>query len=448
MTAARRRRIACVDSVHRPFEGRLTNRRETYIGARQMHFVFMAIGSAGDLFPMLKLALALRARGQPLSFLGPELHRPYVEAAGLAFRGVPVDEAVLDDPLLWDRRHGFGVVWRATRGAAAGLLDFVAALPAAEPCVLVVHPLALPEADLCREMRPALRVAAVYLAPSNLPTIYDPLVIGPVRVPQWLPAGGRRWLWRRIGAHLIDPVVLPDLNGRRRALGWPPVAHALPYLLGVADLSLALFPAWFGPTQPDWPQPLVHGGFALFDPAPDAPLSPELLHFLAEGTAPLVFTPGTGNRQAAAFFAAAAVAVQRLGRRAIFLTPHAAQLPAALPPSILWQAYVPLGKLLPATAGLVHHGGIGTTAEAVRSGVFQLVVPFAHDQFDNAARIQALGVGLSLPAAQLSPVRLTHRLHRLLSSPAVAAKSRALASRLGTDPDFTPLCEALLTLSS
>src|SRR5450830_2181185 len=78
----------------------------------------MAIGSAGDLFPMLKLALALRARGQRVSLLGPEQHRPFVEGAGLAFRGVPVDEAVLDDPRLWDPRHGFGVVWRATRGAA------------------------------------------------------------------------------------------------------------------------------------------------------------------------------------------------------------------------------------------------------------------------------------------------------------------------------------------
>jgi rhamnosyltransferase subunit B len=406
----------------------------------------MAIGSAGDLFPMLKLALALRARGQRVSLLGPEQHRPFVEGAGLAFRGVPVDEAVLDDPRLWDPRHGFGVVWRATRGAAADLIDYVVALPAGEPCVLVVHPLALPEADLCRALRPALRIAAVYLAPSNLPTIYDPLVIGHVRVPRWVPLGARRWLWRRIGARLIDPVVLPGLNRRRRALDLPQVRDALPYLFGVADLSLALFPPWFGPTRPDWPRPLLHGGFALFDPAPDAPRSPALERFLAEGPPPIVFTPGTGNRQAAVFFAAAVAAVQRLGRRAIFLTPHEAQLPGALPPSILWQAYVPLRTLLPAAAGLVHHGGIGTTAEAVRSGIFQLVVPFAHDQFDNAARIQALGVGLILPAAQLSAVRLTHRLRRLLSSPAVAAKSRALASRLGTEPDFSPLCEALLTL--
>ena len=406
----------------------------------------MAIGSAGDLFPMLKLALALRDQGHRISFLGPEQHRPYVEGTGLGFRGVPVDEAVLDDPRLWDPRHGFGVVWRVTRGAAADLVEYVASLPAGEPCVLVVHPLALAEADLCRAARPDIRIAAVYLAPSNLPTIHDPLVIGPVTVPTWVPFWARRWLWRRIGASLVDPVVLPDLNAARHQRGLPPVRAAFSWLFGVADLSLALFPAWFGPVQPDWPQPLLHGGFALYDPNPDAPVSPELARFLAEGEPPIIFTPGTGNRQAAAFFQAAASATQQLGRRAIFLTPHEAQLPGELPGSILWQAYVPLRKLLPEAAVLVHHGGIGTTAEGLLSGIPQLVVPFAHDQFDNAARVRALGVGMVLPAARMSAVLLTHRLRRLLSSHAVAVKSRVLASSFGPSHDFDSLCAALVTM--
>jgi rhamnosyltransferase subunit B len=416
------------------------------IGAHNIHFVVMAIGSAGDLFPMRKLALALRERGQGISFLGPEQHRPFVEGAGLPFRGVPVDEAVLDDPRLWDPRHGFGVVWRATRGAAADLMAYVASLPAQDRCVLLVHPLALLEADLCRAARPDIRIAAVYLAPSNLPTIYDPLVIGPVRVPAWVPFAVRRWLWRRIGDKLIDPVVLPDLNSRRGAQGLPPVRSALRFMVAVPDLSLAMFPSWFGPAQPDWPRPLLHGGFPLFDPDPQAAFSPALVQFLADGEAPIVFTPGTGNRQAAAFFRAAALATGSLRRRAIFLTHHEAQLPADLPPSILWQPYIPLQKLLPEAAALVHHGGIGTTAEALRSGVSQLVIPFAHDQFDNAARVKALGVGLSLPAAQLSAVRLTHRLRRLLSSRTIAVKSRALASRFGPNSNFAILCDTLVSL--
>ena len=395
---------------------------------------------------MLRIALALRARGHRISFLGPEQHRPYVEPAGLVFHGVAVDEAVLDDPRLWHARHGFGVVWRATRGAAAALLDFVDALPVSEPCVLLAHPLALPEADLCRAARPDIRVAAAYLAPSNLPTVHDPLVMGPVSVPRWVPLVSRRWLWRRVGHKLLDPVVLPGVNQARRLRGLPAVRDALGYLFQVPDLSLALFPAWFAPTQPDWPQPLLRSDFPLYDPDPGAPFSAELAAFLAHGEAPVVFTPGTGNRQAGRYFQAALQAVARLGRRAIFLTAHENQLPDSLPASVLWQPYVPLRKLLPECAALVHHGGIGTTAEALLSGIPQLVVPFAHDQFDNAARISSLGAGLTLPATRLSAARLTRRLRRLLSSRALAVGSRALSTRFAPEPDIDKVCIALSNL--
>lgn len=406
----------------------------------------MSIGSAGDLFPMLSIALALRARDQRVTVLGPEQHRPYVQGAGLDFHGVAVDEAVLDDPRLWHPRHGTAVVWQATRAVAAALPAFVEALPAAVPCVLVVHPLALAEADLCRAARPDLRIAAVFLAPSNLPTVHDPLVLGPLTVPRWMPLAARRWLWRRIGASIVDPAVLPHLNDMRRQRGLAPVRHALPYLFSVADLSLALFPSWFGATQPDWPQPLYHADFPRYDPHPDAPLSAELAAFLAAGDAPVLFTPGTGNRQAAAYFSAALRAIEALGRRAIFLTPFEQQIPARLPGSVLWQAYVPVRALLPRAAGLVHHGGIGTTAEALASGTVQLVIPFAHDQFDNAARVAALGCGVILPAARLSARRLQRRLRLVLSSPslALAAHTQVQASKPAASLD--KLCIALMTM--
>jgi rhamnosyltransferase subunit B len=352
---------------------------------------------------------------------------------------------VLDDPALWDERKGFGVVWRATRPAAAALLPFVAGLPAG-PCVLLVHPLALPEADLCRAARPDLRIAAAYLAPSNLPTVHDPLVMGPLRIGPWVPLALRRWLWRRVGQHLIDPVVLPGLNAMRRAHGLAPAPGLLDYLYRVPDLSIALFPEWFAHTQPDWPQPMLRLDFARYDPNPGLAPTPELTRFLQEGDAPIVFTPGTGNRQAAQYFAAALGAVRKLGRRAIFLTTHADQVPPGLPPQVLWQSYLPLRALLPQVAALVHHGGIGTTAEALRAGTPQLVTPFAHDQFDNAARVEALGAGLTLPAARLDARRLERRLRQLLRSSAMAPQCRAAAVQSASEFPAATLCAALDTL--
>jgi rhamnosyltransferase subunit B len=412
--------------------------------------VVVTIGSAGDLFPFMAIALALRAAGHRVSFLAPEQHEPYVRDTGLSFVGLPADPAVLADPDLWHPTRGFGVVWRATRPAMAAIVPFVDALPAHERCVLLVHPLALPEADLCRASRPGLKVAAAYLAPQNLPTIHDPLMLGPWRVPRWVPPGMRRWLLRRLAAAFIDPAALPDVNAARAARGMPPAASMIEHLFAVPDLSVTLFPEWFAATQPDWPRPLYRADFPLYDPNPDAALSAGLERFLEaeQGGTPLVFTPGTGNTQARAYFGHARAAVERLGLRAIFLTPHREQLPPELPPAILWQDYVPLRRLLPHVALLVHHGGIGTTAEALRAGTPQLVVPLAHDQFDNAARIEALGVGAGLPASRLDTARLVRTLHGLLGDAALARRCREIGLRFASGQALEGLRARLEALPS
>jgi rhamnosyltransferase subunit B len=414
---------------------------------QSLHVVLVTIGSAGDLFPFLRIALALREAGHRISFLAPSQHEPFVRAAGLPFHGLPADPAVLDHPDLWHPTRGFGVVWEATRPAMAAVPAYMAALPRDEKCTMLVHPLALPEADLCRAARPGLRIAAAFLAPSNLPTVHDPLMLGPWRVPRWVPHGVRRRLWRTLASRFVDPIALPDVNVARSTAGLAPVHSLLDTVVSIADLSIGLFPYWFAPTPPDWPRPLVRTGFPLFDPAPDAALSPELRQFLGQGGRPLVFTPGTGNRQARAYFAHAIEASRLLGERAVFLTPHRDQLPAELPRHVLWQEYVPLRALLPQVAVLVHHGGIGTTAEALHAGTAQLVVPLAHDQFDNGARVEALGVGLALPATRLTTRRLVAGLEALLDDEGLRPRCRAVAAKFAGDGGVEEVVRALEELA-
>ena len=407
------------------------------------HAVVVTTGSAGDLFPFLKLATSLRGSGFAISFVGPSLHAELVEQAGFAFHGTFADPAVLDDPEVWHPRRGFGIIWRAVRPGMRELGPIVAALPKDEPCVIVAHPLALHEALLSRALRPDIRVVLGYLAPSNIPTIYDPLLLGPYLVPRWVPHGVRRWLWKQVGKRLVDPVVLPDINADRAQAGVPPVTGMFDMLLQGPDLSVTLFPAWFGPPQPDWPQPLQCGDFALFDPQPDAAFSPELQDFLARGTAPLIFTPGTANRQAESYFTHALAATAALGRRAIFLTPHREQIPADLPPIVLWQSYLPLRKLLPHAAALIHHGGIGTTAEALHAGIPQLIVALAYDQFDNAYRVEALGVGLRLDKTRLTGPTLTAQLRKLVSDDKFAMRGKQVKGQFKMNGAWQQMIDAI-----
>lgn len=407
------------------------------------HYVVVTTGSAGDLFPFLKLAAGLRARGHQITFVAPSLHEDAVRRAGVPFHGTYADPAVLADPDLWHPRRGFEVVWKAVQPGLRELPLVLARLPRWQPCVIVAHPLAIPAADLCRAGGRDVRVVAAYLAPSNIPTVHDPLILGPLPIARWVPQAVRGWLWRRIGKSMIDPVVLPDMNTERAAVGLAPVDSLLAFLKGAPDLSLTLFPEWFGPRKPDWPRPLVMGDFMLYDPDPAAAFSPELDAFLAGGARPVVFTHGTGNQQAEAYFAHALSAVRQLGLRAIFLTAHEAQVPRGLPPAVLWQPYLPFQKLLPQAAALVHHGGIGSTAEALRAGIPQLIVPLAYDQFDNGARVKALGAGLTLPHSRLSASSLASALRSLLAAPLIAIQADGLSTQLTPAPSIAALLDAI-----
>jgi rhamnosyltransferase subunit B len=407
------------------------------------HAVVVTTGSAGDLYPFLKIAADLKADGMTVTFVAPQLHANLVAQAGFAFHGTYADPAVLDHPDVWHPTRGFAIVWNAVRAGMRELGPIVAALPTDAPCLIVAHPLALHEALLCRELRPDLRVVLAYLAPSNIPTVYDTLLLGPYKVPRLIPLAMRRWLWAVIARRLIDPVVMPGINEDRALAGVAPASSLLALMRTGPDLSVTLFPAWFGAPKPDWPQPLCCGDFALFDPDPDAAFPPEVAIFLAQGAAPLIFTPGTANRQAQAYFAHALAACHALGKRAIFLTAHRDQLPSTLPPTVLWQSYLPLRKILPHAAALVHHGGIGTTAEALRAGIPQLVVALAYDQFDNAERVKALGVGLGLTKARLTTARLTAALRQLIDSASIAATCQSTGKRFSAHRSWQQMIETI-----
>ena len=148
----------------------------------------------------------------------------------------------------------------------------------------------------------------------------------------------------------------------------------------------------------------------------------ELQRFFDAGR-PIVFTLGSSAVGAAgSFWRESLRAVERLGLRALFLTgSHAHGLPERLPARTLARAYAPHALVFPQAAAIVHQGGIGTTAQAMCAGRPMLVVPFAHDQFDNGERMKRLGMGEVLPRSRYSAERAERQLGRLLGERAWAS---------------------------
>ena len=427
--------------------------------------VISTAGSLGDLNPFIALALELKARGYEPLIASQQEFRAKIEAESIAFHPLR--------PGVEDVKGELGIdeqtIFRKATNGSSGLPFLVRriAMPflrrayedmmsATQGASLVVtHPSAF-AARLAAENRGLLWMSAV-LAPFGLMSTCDP--------PVFSTAPGLALLRELTGARfdaallamvkkVLDPWTAP-FQTLRRELGLPPVVNPLfegqfsPYA------TLALYSKWMGDLQPDHPVNCDITGFAYYDRPPGAPsqLPEDLRRFLAEGPPPLVFTLGTALvMDPGDFYERSLETARLLGRRAVFLGldnggPEAQALRATLPPSMFAAGYVPHSLVFPHAEAIVHHAGVGTTAQALRAGKPQLITPFAGDQPDNAMRMCRLGVARQLAPSAYIPRRAAADLAALTRDSGVRTRAaeigRSVAAEKGAEV-AADLIEALL----
>ena len=161
-----------------------------------------------------------------------------------------------------------------------------------------------------------------------------------------------------------------------------------------------------------------------------------------------MFTLGSSAAEVAGpFYEHSITAAKRLGRRAvIFVGKNAGHRPASLPDGVIACDYAPFSELYPRAAAIVHAGGVGTTGLAMHSGRPMLVVPYAHDQFDNAARVARVGIARTIARRRYTPTRVAAELRQLLDNPMYAERTLGIGERLRQEDGVRAACDALETL--
>ncbi|NUM46999.1 MAG: glycosyltransferase family 1 protein [Anaerolineales bacterium] len=394
-----------------------------------MHIVLPTIGSAGDVIPVIGLGVALKARGHRVTVLTSPYFQALIERAGLDLVPVGTVEDFkkgLENPDIWHPIKGLQVITReAVLPSMRIMYEYLTTLNPKET-LLAASGMSF-GARLAQE-KLGFRLVTVHLQPTLFMSAYDNSEMGGVKMPDWLPIGFQEWRVKELERWFVDPLIAPAVNAFRAELGLPPASRLFGRWMHSPHRVLGLFPDWFAAPQPDWPQNLFLPGFVDYQPE-DAPLTPEMETFLARGEAPIIFTPGSAMKHGDQFFRAALAASQKLGKRAIFLTRFREQLPK-LPEGFLHVTWVQLGRLLPHAAALVYHGGIGTMAQALKAGIPQLIVPFAHDQPDNANRLKTLGIAERLNPGQFTARRVVEKLNWLLNDPLVRARCAGYAEKV------------------
>ena len=381
-----------------------------------MRVLLSTIGSRGDVQPLVALALHLRELGHDASVCAPPGYDELLDGFGLAY--FPVG-------------HDLRLGPRKVPGGAAATVaaQFGALRTAAADCDAIVGAAAMQIAS--RSIAQMFDIPYVYVAyaPVALPSTRHspPPVHGPPR-----PEGAdNRTMWD-VDAQWWNDTWRAGLNAERAAIGLDPVNDVRSYVITDRPLLAA------DPTLAPWPTPselgppeleVVQTGAWLM---PDRrPLSAELEAFLDAGVPPILF--GFGSMRAPRASASTLIAAARaLGYRAVVLRGWAGLGPSDDSADWLSVGETNLQALLPRVAAIVHHGGSGTTTQAMQAGIPQVVVPHEFDQPYYAERVAALGIGIRHAASEPTADSLAEALDQALT-PSVTARAQTLATAVRTD---------------
>jgi UDP:flavonoid glycosyltransferase YjiC (YdhE family) len=160
----------------------------------------------------------------------------------------------------------------------------------------------------------------------------------------------------------------------------------------------------------------------------------------------VVFTLGSAAVLAAGdFYEVSAKAAIRLGIRAVLLigTDPRNQLKTKLPESVCVAEYAPYSELFSRAAMVVHQGGVGTTAQCLRAGKPMLIMPFSHDQPDNARRMKRLKVARVIQRGSYKPWRVARRLKAMLANSLLAQRAESVGKLLAGEDGVRAACDAL-----
>jgi UDP:flavonoid glycosyltransferase YjiC (YdhE family) len=403
--------------------------RDRRIGAVRKKITLATFGTFGDLHPFLAIALALEERGYRSVIASWPDYAEKVAATGIAFHPVRPALAQIGSDLGLDPS---GLVRRAMQDNAFVYRDltfpylraaYEDMLPALEGAALTLTSSLAFGARLAAE-KLGIPQLGVVLQPIMFVSIHDPPVIGNVpwlgRLIARLSPAAMRLAFRALKASLARSA--KPLHRLRAELGLPPAA-VNPLFEGQfsAPGAIGLYSRLLGALQPDYPPGTSITGFAFYDEQ-DTSIDPELARFLTTGPPPIVFTLGTSAVQHSEdFYDVSLAAARRLGQRAVLV---GAPVPRAqFSADLAMTPYTPYSQLFPHAAAVVHHGGIGTVAQALRAGRPQLVVPFLADQPDNAARLERLGVARVLARNRYHADEVAHELQLLLAGSHYAARA-------------------------
>ncbi len=377
-----------------------------------MKYIFLTLGTKGDLNPFLGLAREMKQRGYETLILTTEGHRADCQTAGIPFESVLSAEdhaAGLNHPNAWVPLRGLKVyLQKYILPAILPSFEIIRRHSELGPCTIVCNNLML--GGLLAHEKLGLPLFSVFLAPYSHMSVSDPGKDTPANDLLLKFAGtfGRRHIFAGY-LKLLNSWLAP-VHEIRRTLGLPPVKDLMGEWRYSAPAILNLWPDSFCSVKPDWraKERMHQVGFVDFDRAAGPDWMDQLrIRDLLERR-PIVFTMGSEmNHHLEKQFELFSQTCLRLRKPGLMVS-SAWRKPQGRYPSADFRVIqgAPYAQLFPHASVVLNHGGIGTVAKAINAKRPIITAPLAYDQFDNGYHVTRHGFGLSLPFHKMNTMNL------------------------------------------
>ncbi len=382
------------------------------------NITLLSRGTGGDIYPFIKIGKALKERGHEVVVLTNLKFVSKVEASGLSC-------ASLDDFTTYEE-------WMSARVESPSRASWLRYVIYKNVLLYkVVERYCTAETLLISHYE--LHVIAQMVA-DNLGTPYLPVLPSPHFI-QVAPA-------------LVDHYTSTSgfVNELRRDVGLGPIADWRSWL-SAPRCGMGFWPSWFGQPDASWLLSVEPVGFVRDESIETGPLPLCVEDELRADAAPILITHATSRPKDPSFFNACIEACGMLGRKAIVVTSDADLIEDPAPDFVQTFEYLPFANLMPRIGAVIHHGGIGTSGQALNSGVPQLVLPLGYDRNDNAVRLKQLGVADFLLQPDWQPHAIAAALSRLLSSVEINTRCKELSHKSKVGDSVSAACAYIESLN-
>ena len=356
-----------------------------------LNVVIYALGTGGDIHPMVALGIELRRRGHSVTFLSNDYFQSIIVSAGIEFVSVgSVDQYHKgNSALAWESSNHTDNFEHYHAPAFEPAFEYVKNL-ADKNAILV----ALGEENGARVAAEKFNIPfiKIILAPSMIFSAFKPPAPMSWAIPSYIPRFIVRFLLRRHRKNRFKTFSTSPYTAAYRAtrdrLQCPLAFQAE----STAVLQIGFFPEWFGMPAKDWPSNIKLVGFPLQN-CVSVDSRARLDTFIETQGAPLIFTSGTGVSDVVNLFREGRKICEQLRVPGVFVGGSSGAEILRGSSLCTHMSYIDFEYALPKALAIIHHGGIGTTAQAIKAGIPQLIRPIKYDQPDNADRVYKLGLG-------------------------------------------------------